>query len=212
MTRFKLTDNRTVWFEPKSAIFPGNLAAIIRVAEDGERVLEEANWGFVRLPKGMAPDRVGNVRNDTVLTNRFWTDSFRKRRCLVPFSSYCEPLGKKPASWWWHALKDEIEERPYGAFPGIWKDYTGPIKKNGENVSQRVFAFMTCDANGLESAQHHGRMPVLLDTDEQFDTWLHGSEGEALSLAKPFPDERMCIVQMGSARKDMLGDQSGMPD
>jgi putative SOS response-associated peptidase YedK len=59
MMRFKLQENRTAWFEPKSAIFPGNQAPIIRVADDGERMLEEAFWGFVRQPKGKAPGRVG---------------------------------------------------------------------------------------------------------------------------------------------------------
>jgi putative SOS response-associated peptidase YedK len=205
MMRFKLKENRTAWFEPKAAIFPGNQAPIIHVAEDGERMLEEAFWGFVRLPKGRAPGRVTNVRNDTVLTNRFWTDSFRRRRCLVPFSSYCEPLGMKPASWWWHALKAEGDERPLGAFPGIWKDYEGPIRKDGEKVSQRVFAFMTCGPNSLESAQAHERMPVLLYADSDFDTWLYGSEAEALALAKPYPAEALRIVQKGSARKDLLG-------
>lgn len=205
MMRFKLKENRTAWFEPKAAIFPGNEAPVIRVADDGERQLEIMHWGFVRLPKGKAPGRVGNVRNDTVLTNRFWTSSFMERRCLVPFSSYCEPLGLKPASWWWHALVSSTDARPLGAFAGLWKDYTGPIRKDGEKVTQRVFAFMTCGPNRLPSAQAHERMPVLLDSDEQFDQWLHGSEDEALKLAEPYPDDRMLIVQKGTARKDMLG-------
>lgn len=205
MMRFKLQENRTAWFEPKVAIFPGNQAPIIRVADDGERMLEEAFWGFVRLPKGKAPGRVGNVRNDTILSNRFWTDSFRKRRCLVPFSSYCEPLGLKPASWWWHALEAEDDDRPLGAFPGIWRDYEGPIKKDGEAVRQRVFAFMTCEPNTLESARAHERMPVLLRKDEEFETWLRGSEAEALALAKPYPAQSMRVVQKGAARKDLLG-------
>lgn len=102
MMRFKLKENRTAWFEPKNAIFPGNEAPVIRLAEDGERQLEIMNWEFVRLAKSRAPGRVGYVRRDTVLTNRFWTASFRERRCLVPCSSYCELSGLAPASWWWH--------------------------------------------------------------------------------------------------------------
>ncbi|WP_366512352.1 SOS response-associated peptidase family protein [Hyphomicrobium sp.] len=150
------------------------------------------------------PAAWGNVRNDTILANKFWTSSFRERRCLVPFSSYCEPLGLKPASWWWHALNDGDERRPLGAFPGIWKDYTGPIRNDGENVTQRVFSFMTCGPNQLESAQAHERMPVLLHTDEQFESWLKGGDEEAMALAQPYPADAMRIVQKGSARKDML--------
>lgn len=206
MMRFALKENRTAVFEPSAAIFPGYEAPVIRESEDGERELEMMRWGFVRLPKGKAPGRVTNVRNDTVLSNRFWTPSFRERRCLVPFTSYAEPLGLKPSSWWWHTLEQEGEERPLGAFPGIWKDYEGPIKKDGEKVRQRVFAFMTCGPHSLESAAAHERMPVLLKTEEDFDVWLHGNEEEALSLARPYPAERMRIVQKGSARKDLLGE------
>lgn len=45
MMRFKLKENRTAWFEPKAAIFPGNEAPVIRVADDGERQLEIMHWG-----------------------------------------------------------------------------------------------------------------------------------------------------------------------
>lgn len=203
MMRFRLKENRTAWFEPKDAIFPGNEAPVVRVAEDGERQLEVMNWGFVRLPKGAAPGRVGNVRNDTITTNPFWTSSFRERRCLVPVSSYCEPVGLKPATWFWHALNGD-DARPLFAFPGIWRNYKGPIRKNGDVVEQRVFAFLTCSPNGMPTAQHHDRMPVLLDREEQWETWLHGTDQEALALAKPYPAEAMRIVQQGSERKDLL--------
>jgi len=32
------------------------------------------------------------------------------------------------------------------AFPGVWTRYKGPLKKNGENVKQEVFAFMKLEA------------------------------------------------------------------
>lgn len=204
MMRFALKDNRTAWFEPKPAIFPGNAAPVIVCGEDGERELREMFWGFVRRPRGKAPARTGNVRDDTILVNPFWTPSFRKRRCLVPFTSYCEPLGERPADWCWHALVAEGDERPLGAFPGIWQTYTGPVRKDGDEVTQEVFAFLTCGPNSLETAIAHGRMPVLLDREEQFQTWLNGSEEEALALAKPYPAELLRIVQRGSERKDLL--------
>ena len=40
------------------------------------------------LQDGEAPRRVTNVRDDKILTSRFWTPSFQQRRCLVPASSY----------------------------------------------------------------------------------------------------------------------------
>ena len=43
------------------------------------------------LQDGEAPRRVTNVRDDKILTSRFWTPSFQQRRCLVPASSYEKP-------------------------------------------------------------------------------------------------------------------------
>jgi putative SOS response-associated peptidase YedK len=91
------------------------------------------SWGFVLPQNGKAPRRVTNVRDDKVLTSRFWQDSFEKRRCLVPASSFCEPNGDvKPATWHWFALKGE-EPRPLYAFPGIWR--RAEIAKNHFSVN-----------------------------------------------------------------------------
>ena len=136
--------DRAAAIEPKPAIFPGYAAPIVRRAADGERELVNLNWGFVLLQKDRAPRRVTNVRDDKILTSKFWRPSFEERRCLVPASSYCEPKGVKPAVWHWFAINGE-EDRPLFAFPGVWTRYRGPIKKNGDNVDQEVFAFMTTE-------------------------------------------------------------------
>jgi hypothetical protein len=49
--------------------------------------------------------------------------------CL-PATSFCEPLGIKPASWHWFAMAD-AEPRPPLAFPGVWRRWRGTIKKDG---------------------------------------------------------------------------------
>jgi len=65
------------------------------------------------LPQpGRAPRRVTNVRDDKLRGSNFWSESFERRRCLVPASSFCEPNGDvKPATWHWFALKGEIRDR-----------------------------------------------------------------------------------------------------
>ena len=98
------------------ADIPAQITRDVRTAEDGERELVNLNWGFVLLQKGLAPRRVTNVRDDKILTSKFWRPSFQQRRCLVPASSYCEPKGVKPAVWHWFAINGE-EERPLFAFP-----------------------------------------------------------------------------------------------
>ncbi len=64
---------------------------------------------------------------------------------------------------------------------------TGPIKKDGPNVSQHVFAFMTTEPNELTATINYERMPVLLSGEVEFDTWLNGSTTEAYALARSFP-------------------------
>lgn len=126
--KFRLSDNRIAAFDPLSAIFPGHTAPIIKQTVDGDRELVLRSWGFILLRDGYAPKRVTNARDDK-LDTKFWKDSFEKRRCLVPATSFCEPDEKKPAGWHWFALKDGKDQRPLFAFAGLYRQWRGPIKK-----------------------------------------------------------------------------------
>ena len=72
-----------------------------------------------------------------------------------------EPKGVKPAVWHWFAINGE-EERPLFVFPGVCTRYRGPLKKDGDNVDQEVFACMTTEPNDLTRSINHERMPVLI--------------------------------------------------
>ena len=121
---------------------------MIRRAADGERELVAMSWGFVLLQTGKAPRRVTNVRDDKILKSSFWKPSFEARRCLVPASSYCEPNAEKPAKWFWFAVNGD-DPRALFAFPGIWRTWKGPIKKDGPTVELNVYSFMTTAPNAL---------------------------------------------------------------
>ena len=155
---FRISHNRLAAIEPSSAIFPSNVASIVRLAPDGERELSALSWGFVLLLKGQAPKRVTNVRDDK-LGSSFWSASFRERRCLVPVTAFSEPKGKRPATWHWFGLD---ENRSAFAFAGIWRSYRGPVKRDGENVEIDVYAFLTTKPNELVATVHPSRMPVML--------------------------------------------------
>jgi len=200
---FRISDNRAAVYDLQDVIFPGYLAPVVRKAADGERELVNLNWGFILLQKDRAPRRVTNVRDDKILTSKFWGPSLEQRRCLVPASSYCEPKGEKPATWHWFAI-DGDDTRPVFAFPGVWTRYKGPLKKNGEAVEQEVFAFMTTEPNELTASINHERMPVLLSEPADFETWLSGSPEDAFKLARSYAADQMRIVQSGSERKDLL--------
>jgi putative SOS response-associated peptidase YedK len=147
---------------------------------------------------------VTKVRDDTMLSSKFWRTSFEERRCLVPASSFCEPNGDvKPSTWHWFALQGE-DERPLFAFPGIWRRYNGPVRKNGDAVDLEVYSFLTTTPNPLVETINHERMPVLLTEEREFETWLHGSDDEAMALAREYPPERMHIVQEGFYKEDRV--------
>ena len=148
--------------------------------------------------------RVTNVRDDKI-TTAFWRDSFYKRRCLVPASSFCEPNGDvKPATWNWFAINGD-DPRPLFAFAGVWRNYKGPIKKDGPTVELTAYSFMTTTPNSLVEKINHERMPVLLTTETQFDTWLTGSADDAMTLAQQYPRDQIRIVQGGYDKEDLMG-------
>jgi putative SOS response-associated peptidase YedK len=103
----------------------------------------------------------------------------------------------------WFAIKGD-DPRPLFAFPGIWRPYQGPVKKDGPNVDIETDAFLTTTPNPLVATINHQRMPVLLTREEDFDTWLRGSPDEAFALAREYPADQMRIVQEGLDKEDML--------
>jgi len=201
--KFRLSDNRITAFDPLSAIFPGHMAPIIKQSADGERELVLRSWGFILLRDGYAPKRVTNTRDDKA-TTKFWKDSFEKRRCLVPATAFCEPDEGKPAQWHWFALTGG--ERPLFVFPGIYRQWKGPIKKDGPNVDIEVFSFMTTLPNSLTMTINHERSPVILTQEAEFATWLNGTSEEAFGLIKTSDPDRMRIVQSGFEKKDLTED------
>ena len=129
----------------------------------------------------------------------------------MPASSFCEPNGDvKPATWHWFALRGE-GERPLFAFPGIWRRYQGPVKKDGPNVDIETYSFLTTTPNPLVATINHERMPVLLTREEGFQSWLAGSPDEAFALAREYAPEEMRIVQEGFDKEDLLGQAQPAP-
>ena len=198
-----LSSNRAASFGPKDAIFPGHVAPVVRCAEDGERESLELSWGFVLPQPGKAPRRVTNTRDDK-MQSPFWRDSVRKRRCLVPATSFCEPNADvKPATGNWFSLAGE-DPRPLFAFAGLWRRHVGPIKKDGPSVDIDVFSFMTTTPNALVETVNHERMPVLLTTPEMQDQWMDGTNEEAFGLCRPILPDQMRLVQTGYEKRDLL--------
>ncbi len=199
---FRVGHNRAAAFAPADAIFPGRSAPVVRRAGDGETELVAMSWGFVLPMAGKAPRRVTNFRDDKTRSSPFWRESFERRRCLIPVTSFAEPREVTPATWHWFALKG-CEPRPLFAFAGIWRRWAGPIKKDGPAVDIDVFSFMTTTPNALVATINHERMPVVLADARAQAIWLDGPPDAALALACEHPPEAMAIVQAGFDKRDL---------
>ena len=180
------------------AIFPGFDAPVVRSTNEGRELLM-MSWGFVLPEKDKVAKRVTNARSDKVHVSSFWRGSFEERRCLVPVTSFAEPKGRQPAVWHWFARKGD-EPRPPFAFAGLWRSWKGPLKPDAEPVALNVYAFLTTSPNNLVKSVHPTRMPVMLTSEDQFDTWLEGSVEETYQLVRPFPSAQMHIVHTGETK------------
>lgn len=88
---------------------------------------------------------------------------------LAIFSGYSAPVVR--------ATDDRALVRAEGgrgaapdAFPGIWRRYRGPVKKNGEAVDIEVYSFLTTTPNPPVETINHERMRVLLAHEHEFET------------------------------------------
>lgn len=185
---------------PLPAIFPDQLAPVVRTGEDGVREVLNMRWGFPPPPhdnqaSGGRP--VTNIRN---LNSSFWRPWMAPaQRCIVPATSFCEYTDVRPKVAHWFALD---EQRPLFAFAGLWRPWRGVRgKQDGEHL---LFAFLTTAANALVAPIHAKAMPVML-VGEEIETWLNAPEAEALKLAHPFPADSMRIVRSGP-REDTAAD------
>ena len=182
-------------WKPSARIHPKYPAAVVHV-DDGQVCLREMQWGFLlpqvskRTGKPILPKAVTNARSDKVAISRFWQDSLRNRRCLVPSTAYCEAVGRTPAvSHWFGYGPDGGEFEPFG-FAGLWTVFRGLIK--GQQHTIPTFAIATTDANDVVSS-YHNRMPVILDPDD-YNRWLHGSAEDALELLSPANDDAVRLM------------------
>ena len=165
-------------------VYPNYEAPIFRKGADGIE-LTMLKWG---VPLAMGPDRkpkpVTNVRNTT---SPFWKSMLAnpERRCLVPATAFSEwtaepdpATGKKRLVWF------DVKDTDLFAFAGIWRP-----TEEGER-----FAFLTSEPNALVAPVHPKAMPVIL-AREDYDRWLTTDYAGACALQKPYPAERMQIVE-----------------
>jgi putative SOS response-associated peptidase YedK len=179
---------------PLPAIFPDQMAPIVRSGADGERELVMARWGMPGPPQyGGQP--VTNIRNLTSPHWRGWLG--RRNRCIVPATSFCEYADPKPRKTpIWFALG---EDRPLFAFAGLWTPWRGIRAPKSAPVEgeHELFGFLTTEANAIVAPIHPKAMPVILTAPAEVDQWLEAETPDALTLQRPLTDDMLAIVARG---------------
>jgi len=206
---------------PLPGIFPDYPAPIVRNTPDG-RQLAMVRWGMPSSKKAlldaaskradklrekgkdvdfdqllrMEPDKgTTNVRNTASSHWKRWHGP--ENRCLVPFTSFCEPdqaSGSLQPTWF--ALDDS---RPLAFFAGIWAPKWTSVRKVKEGeIAIDLFGFLTTDANAEVASVHPKAMPVILTHPEELEHWMTAPAAEALTLQRPLPDGALSIVARGS--------------
>jgi putative SOS response-associated peptidase YedK len=164
---------------PRYNIAPSQEILAVIGSED-ERRLSAFVWGLIPSwsdePKGFI-----NGRAETLELKRSFSESFQRRRCLIPADGFYEWKRKaKSRQPYYFQLRDESQF----AFAGIW----GEWRRDGRSINS--CSIITTSPNEL-LAEIHNRMPVMLTPDAQ-DKWLRDSGPEELmKLLVPFPAEEM---------------------
>jgi putative SOS response-associated peptidase YedK len=182
------------------AIFPDQIAPIVRRAPDGVRELVNARWGFPqptpREGEKPRPGYVTNVRNTRTAWWRPWLEN-PSHRCLVPVTSFAEYDHRtKPPTCTWFARG---ELRPLFFFAGIWRPWNGSRGTKAAPVEgdHLLFSFLTTAPNTVVAPIHEKAMPVLLLGEAQWETWLTRTMDDALKLQRPAPNDAVRVVMTG---------------
>jgi putative SOS response-associated peptidase YedK len=182
---FSVKHDRAGNLPPLPAIFPDQMAPIVRAAADSERELVIARWGMPGPPQyGGQP--VTNIRNVGSPHWRGWLG--KRNRCIVPATSFCEYADTKPRKTpIWFALS---EDRPLFALAGLWTPWRGLRGPKSAPVEgdHELFGFLTTEANANVAPIHPKAMPVILTTPAEVQLWLEADTPDALALQRPLPD------------------------
>lgn len=151
-------------------VFPKSFGPVLELGDSGKLEWKKMRWGLPGPPQtGNAP--VTNIRN---IKSPHWRPLLGvQHRCLVPFTAFSEyedssPKGAKVIRWF--APRD----RTMLAFAGIWRNWTGDYgsKKEPNVGTHKLFSFLTTDANDLVRPVHAKAMPLILQTEAEFQEWL----------------------------------------
>jgi putative SOS response-associated peptidase YedK len=165
---YKLTLDRPPHnLQPRYNVCPTDPIDVV-TERDSQRDFVRMRWGLVpwwwSKPLKELRAATFNARAETVETKPFFRDAFKRTRCLIPASGYCEwkadAGGKQP----YYFTRADGEPMTFAGLWDEWKDRT-----TGEKL--KSCTMIITEPNAV-AAEIHDRMPVILERAD-FDTWLH---------------------------------------
>jgi putative SOS response-associated peptidase YedK len=166
--------------DPSYNISPSqSILAIIKRADTPSGQMLQ--WGLVPSWSKEAKGVI-NARGETLEEKPSFSESFQRRRCLIPADGFYEWRRAGRASQpYYFQMRDEA---PF-MFAGIWDQW------GHDRLSILSCAIVTTTANEL-LATVHDRMPVIL-RPESYEAWLacETTAAELKYLLTPFPAEQM---------------------
>lgn len=163
------------------SVYPRRDGLILRPVEDGLEPIV-AHWNLTPFfnKGGLKAWKAStnNARSETMATSPAFREAYRRRRCIIPVTSFTEwtgPKGSKTA----HA----ISRRDGGMlfFAGLWD------RCDTDDGPADSFTMVMIDALGDDDvARFHNRQPVFLDRGRA-DTWLDLTADPAPILKGPGP-------------------------
>lgn len=165
---------------PRYNIAPSQTIPAV-IEREGEQRVEFLQWGLIpswsREAKGII-----NARAETLKEKPRFSESFRRRRCLIPADGFFE--WQRTGKWTQPYFFQMKNGEPF-AFAGIWDSW--------RNDTQPIFscAIITTLPNELLSPIHD-RMPAIL-RPETYNEWLSASTppDDLTQLLSPFPANEM---------------------
>lgn len=152
-----------------------------RDPNSGEPVQTDLRWGLIPHYADARPElQPIHARAETINEKRMFRDAYRKRRCIVPMTSFNlkDQNGK-------HRAISRIDGMPFGV-AGIWENWKEPLTGAWEHT----FAVITVPANKL-IAPIHDRMPAIL-RNQDFRRWI-GPEEDPHDLLVPYAGDDLSI-------------------
>ena len=151
---------------PRYNVAPTLDVPVLRLRQDGARLLEPMRWGLVPYwSKNIAiGNRLINARAETLAEKPAFRPALQRRRCLIPADGFYEwakqpGRGRQPYRITWAG-------EPPLAFAGLWERW-----QSGPDAP----FLLSCTIVTVEANERvrplHDRMPAILDEAAQ-DVWL----------------------------------------